>query len=206
MRTALPIILDTLLRQRAIEGERVEYKAGWNPGKAVSRRYRNRRIGEFLKELDLTEGRSTGVPKILRAMERNGSPPPEFESDEDRTYFLVRLPVRPRVEDAAPLGPRLGDQVRDQVGGQVTERVRRLVGALHAELGREEIQALLELRGRRNFRTHYLAPAIDAGLVEMTDPGSPNSPKQRYRLTDLGRHLRATLASRSAEAAEEDPE
>jgi ATP-dependent DNA helicase RecG len=31
-------------------------------GKAVSRRYRNRRIGEFLKELDLTEGRSTGTP------------------------------------------------------------------------------------------------------------------------------------------------
>jgi len=29
----------------------------------VSRRYRNRRIGEFLKELNLTEGRSTGIPK-----------------------------------------------------------------------------------------------------------------------------------------------
>ncbi len=34
-------------------------------GKAITRRYRNRRIGEFLKELDLTEGRSTGIPKIL---------------------------------------------------------------------------------------------------------------------------------------------
>lgn len=29
----------------------------------VCRRYRNRRIGEFLKELELTEGRSTGIPK-----------------------------------------------------------------------------------------------------------------------------------------------
>jgi hypothetical protein len=34
-------------------------------GRAIARRYRNRRIGEFLKELDLTEGRSTGNPKIL---------------------------------------------------------------------------------------------------------------------------------------------
>lgn len=34
-------------------------------GRAVPRRYRNRRIGEFLKELELTEGRSTGVPKIF---------------------------------------------------------------------------------------------------------------------------------------------
>ena len=35
-------------------------------GGAASRRYRSRRIGEFLKELDLAEGRSTGLPKILR--------------------------------------------------------------------------------------------------------------------------------------------
>ena len=30
----------------------------------VSKRYRNRRLGEYLKELDLTEGRSTGIPTI----------------------------------------------------------------------------------------------------------------------------------------------
>ena len=29
-----------------------------------SRRYTNRRLGEFLKELDLTEGRATGIPTI----------------------------------------------------------------------------------------------------------------------------------------------
>ncbi|MCD4845376.1 MAG: winged helix-turn-helix transcriptional regulator [Methanosarcinales archaeon] len=64
-------------------------------GKAVSRRYRNRRIGEFLKELDLTEGRSTGISKILKVMKGNHSPAPEFETDGDRTYFLIRLPVHP---------------------------------------------------------------------------------------------------------------
>ena len=66
-------------------------------GKAVSRRYRNRRIGEFLKELDLAEGRSTGIPKILKVMKKNGSPRPEFDTDEDRSYFLIRLPVHPKV-------------------------------------------------------------------------------------------------------------
>ncbi|ETD72230.1 transcriptional regulator, partial [Pelistega indica] len=62
-------------------------------GKAVSRRYRNRRIGEFLKELDLTEGRSTGIPKILRVMMENGSPEPIFETDDERSYFLIHLPI-----------------------------------------------------------------------------------------------------------------
>jgi len=34
------------------------------PWSFATRRYRNRRIGEFLKELSLTEGRGTGVPKM----------------------------------------------------------------------------------------------------------------------------------------------
>lgn len=68
-------------------------------GKAVSRRYRNRRIGEFLKELDLTEGRSTGISKIIKAMAANGSPAPEFETDGDRSYFLTRLPVHEKAND-----------------------------------------------------------------------------------------------------------
>jgi ATP-dependent DNA helicase RecG len=37
---------------------------------------RNRRIGESLKKLNLTEGRSIGIPKILKVMAANGSPVP----------------------------------------------------------------------------------------------------------------------------------
>ena len=56
-----------------------------------NRRYRNRRIGDFLKELHLTEGRNTGFKKILDALEANGSPKPEFETDDERSYFITRL-------------------------------------------------------------------------------------------------------------------
>lgn len=56
---------------------------------------RNRRIGEFLKELRLAEGRGTGVPKIRRSMSENGSPPPSFDFDESRSYFRVTLPAHP---------------------------------------------------------------------------------------------------------------
>lgn len=62
--------------------------------RAVSRRYRNRRIGEFLKELHLTEGRNTGIHKMLQALKANGSPKPVFETDEDRLYFLVTIYAR----------------------------------------------------------------------------------------------------------------
>ena len=70
---------------------------------------RNRRIGEFLKELGLAEGRLTGLPKVYRAMEANGSPPPRFDFDEQRTFFRATLPAHPEyaalsaIRDAAHL-------------------------------------------------------------------------------------------------------
>lgn len=59
---------------------------------------RNRRIGEFLKELRLAEQRGTGIPKIQRKMGENGSPEARFEFDDERTYFRVILPMHPRYQ------------------------------------------------------------------------------------------------------------
>jgi len=63
-----------------------------------------RREGELLKELDLTEGRSTGIPKMLRVMAENGSPAPEFDTDDDRTAFLIRLPVHASAKEQLAVG------------------------------------------------------------------------------------------------------
>ena len=59
----------------------------------VSRHYRNRRIGDFLKEMHMTEGRSTGFPKIYQAVKRNDSPMPVFETDEQNGHFLATMPI-----------------------------------------------------------------------------------------------------------------
>ena len=63
--------------------------------RVFNRRYRNRRIVEFLKELHLTEGRNTGFGKILRALEKNGSPKPLFETDDERTSFAATIFIHP---------------------------------------------------------------------------------------------------------------
>jgi ATP-dependent DNA helicase RecG len=51
--------------------------------------------------------------------------------------------------------------------------------------------AALGLKDRMHFASAYLAPALEAGLVEMTIPDKPRSSKQKYRLTDAGRALLA---------------
>ena len=85
-----------------------------------SRRYRNRRIGEFLKELHLTEGRNTGFQKIIRALKANGSPMPIFETDEERTFFLTTFPIHPDFTAS-------NDTVNDTVNADLTEMERRVL-------------------------------------------------------------------------------
>jgi ATP-dependent DNA helicase RecG len=75
------------------QGIQHEHLSGGKPVPPVPAR--NRRIGEFLKELRLAEARGTGVPKIRRSMLENGSPVPTFDFDEARSYFRVVLPAHP---------------------------------------------------------------------------------------------------------------
>ena len=71
---------------------------------------RNRRIGEFLKELGLAEARLTGLRKVAAAMAANGSPPPRYDFDEHHTYFRATLPAH--AEHAAVTAARDAAELR----------------------------------------------------------------------------------------------
>jgi ATP-dependent DNA helicase RecG len=174
-----------------------------NNGGVVARRYRKRRIGEFLKELRLTEGRGTGVPSIFKAMRDNGSPAPRFDTDEDRSYFTTVLPIHPM----ALLGAE--GQAHDldgwEAGGaDVTEVLRseprrwEVLRLTRTPRSRRSLQAELGLRDAVNFRKRVLYPLIEAGLVVSTRPEKPRARNQQYVITDRGRALldEADLSSR----------
>jgi ATP-dependent DNA helicase RecG len=55
----------------------------------ISRKYRNKRIAEFLRELELIEAKNTGIPKVIRALKHNNSPELEFETNDTREYLTV---------------------------------------------------------------------------------------------------------------------
>ena len=63
---------------------------------------------------------------------------------------------------------------------QVTDQVASLLNVLPAgvALKSSELMHQLGLSHRATFRKSYLYPALAAGLIEMTDPESPRSPKQ----------------------------
>ena len=150
--------------------------------------YRNRRIGEFLKELRLTEGRGTGVPSIFKAMRDNGSPEPRFETDENRTYFTTVLPVHPAFLNAGAGGPETEDVGVPDVLRAEPRRWEVLQLSLTPQ-SRSSLQEKLGVTGQPRFRRLYLNPLIESGLIALTIPDSPRAPTQRYVTTERGRVL-----------------
>jgi len=142
-------------------------------------------VGDFLKELHLTEGRGTGIPTMRRAMERNGSPLPILETDEQCTYFLTTLPVHPTFE-----GDQVNDQVSNQVNVETNEDSKRVLEVLSKEEGGLSSSELLQQLGltaqTKNYKK-YIAPALDRGWIERTVPDKPRSRNQKYWMTELGR-------------------
>ncbi len=76
----------------------------------------------------------------------------------------------------------------DQACDQVTDQVTVLIEAMGwSERGRADLMRVLVLSHRPTFRENYINPALDGGWIERTQPESPRSPTQRYRLTEKGR-------------------
>ncbi len=83
------------------------------------------RLGEFLKELELTEGRATGIPTILKALKDNGSPAPRFLTHSDYSFFEVELFIHPSFVSKTPIVLDLDTMVWDIHG--IDELLERLL-------------------------------------------------------------------------------
>lgn len=81
------------------------------------------------------------------------------------------------------------ESLTDQVSDQVSDQVAKLLGVFDGgdRLSVNELMGSLGLAHKATFRANYLKPALAIGLIEMTDPDSPRSPVQKYRLTERGK-------------------
>lgn len=138
---------------------------------------RNPTLSEHAFRLLPYRGMGSGIPRALGEW-----PQIELISELSGNQFTA-LVRRPQGQwKGAP------EQVEAPVTEQVTEQVRRLCLALRqGAKGTKELMQMLNLKHRPSFLDGYLNPALQQHLVEMTQPDSPRSPTQKYRLTDKGR-------------------
>jgi len=85
----------------------------------------------------------------------------------------------------------------DQVTDQVTDQVALLIKTIgRYALGSSDLISALGLSHRPTFRDNYLNPALNGGWIERTQPESPRSLTQKYRLTEKGKALLAAQEDR----------
>ncbi len=88
--------------------------------------------------------------------------------------------------DAAPFVLFMLERILEACDA-ATPEVEWLPGVLRGAMNRRELMRALGLKDIERVRRHYLKPALEAGWLEMTQPQSPRSPTQRYRLSSYAR-------------------
>ncbi|MCK5679595.1 winged helix-turn-helix transcriptional regulator, partial [bacterium] len=106
-------------------------QSDFEKGVVRTRRYRNRRVGAFLKKLGLTEGKGTGIPIIYKVMKENGSPKPKFDTDDfKRSFFVAEFPIYPNfteIRDDGSIGGVIGGVIKS------TDRQKEILTIIEAD-------------------------------------------------------------------------
>ncbi|MFT4326155.1 MAG: RNA-binding domain-containing protein [Candidatus Woesearchaeota archaeon] len=140
-----------------------------NKNTVISKRYRNRRIGEFLKEYKLTEGKNTGFRKIRTALKRNGSPEPEFITDDERVQFVTRIFIHEdfkKDQATQQVSDQVGDQVSEGLNEGLNEGLKSLLEYYSINPGKKAIDAERDLKRPIKTIERQVKTLIDKGLLE----------------------------------------
>ena len=132
-------------------------------------------IARFFKEIGRADELGSGVKNLFKySQDYSGAEPQLIEGD----IFKIIVPL------AAPQATlQATDQVSDQVTDQVSDQVKREMEVLKfckTEKSARGIMDSLGLKHKTYFRLQVLKPLIKKGLLALTIPDKPNSPKQKY--------------------------
>jgi ATP-dependent DNA helicase RecG len=133
---------------------------------------RNPIIADVLSRTPYMEKLGTGINRIADALTDAKLNKAIYQSSGFFTVTLQRTP---------------------HVTPQVTPQVEKLILALEGEMKSGELRAVTGYKDRENFRKNIIQVAVRQSLIEMTIPEKPQSRSQKYRLTALGKQLKAKL-------------
>ncbi|MCI9098394.1 MAG: hypothetical protein HFH58_00665, partial [Lachnospiraceae bacterium] len=98
------------------------------------------RIGELFKEIDLSEKKGTGIPKILRELKQNGSPDPEFDMDEERTYLNAIIRIRDGFERKEKMSESMSELERARMRASICFRLASVILKIVADTAANLLQ------------------------------------------------------------------
>jgi ATP-dependent DNA helicase RecG len=156
-------------------------------GNPRPKRYRNRRLGDFLKELHLTEGHATGIALILKSLAQNGSPTPEFEIGEDGTDFAVTF-FRHKAFENESVFQGIPIIELERLVSKISTTSREILLNLFENtlVQRQEILEKVGLANQPKKFQRHLNTLLAYGLVIATRTNKAQVASQKYSLTSIG--------------------
>jgi len=171
--------------------------------------YRNPFLATAMVNLNMIDTVGSGILKMFLAQKKRCFPLPDYDFsnhevrmklygkilDINYTRRLLNedLPLSEVFELDRKQKEEFNSHRNDPVKEQVKEQVKSLILVLDGEKSKKELVELLNLKGLRNFSEKYTSPALEGGFIELTQPDSPNSPTQKYRLTAKGLALKKEI-------------
>jgi len=113
-------------------------------------------------------------------MQKNGSPEPVFETDDERTYFLAILPVHPEVKKRGHAGSHAGGHASEIHLNDTEKAILEIL-----EEGACSMSKLLKklgLESRTGAFRRNVKNLLNNDLIEYKYPDNPKHPDQKYRL------------------------
>ena len=166
---AIPINVEDLLNKRKIES--------------------SRRSGDYLRDLQLSEGRATGIPTIQDELRKNGLEPARIETDEGRTYFLIEIPCREGFENEMDAkNGTINGMINGTINGMINGTINEREAALIAEIAKQPGIKKNELAEKMDFSVRIISRILqnlssDAlGLIEYSGSKKTGG----YVLTEKG--------------------
>ena len=116
-------------------------------------------------------------------MRQNGSDPPVFKTDEDRSYLCVSLPIHPLFLETEVVTPNEGDKKR--IPRKTREEIKTLILEKLNEKGELSMGELAKELGYKKL-TDSVRAAVEelftADVAEYLYPDAKNSRAQKIRL------------------------
>lgn len=195
----------------------------WNPGDVFGdddrlfepgeKEVRNPAIAMGMRRISMCEQAGTGMRMMREEWMRLGHETPRYANDRARKSFELFIPDLDREADMASdllramfagaelTGERVDTANVPSLSQVCPKSVPTPIAMLVLTLAANPVdaRALMVRAGQTNrsrFREQVLRPLIAAGLLALTLPDKPTSSKQRYILTDMGRHIMRLTASK----------
>jgi len=163
-------------------------------------RRRNPNLGHFFKQLNLFQGKSSGLERIDFLMNNNGNPPAVIETDKKLNFFKVFLPVHPQFAPPACLETLPENSLKEIYGivlrlshvcpKDIDLKTAALILLTAREkTGLQELMFKLNQSNKTRFRNACIRPLMALGWLKYALPERPRSGQQKYIVTDQGRAL-----------------